>query len=236
MSETEFSEALSLLGITLNEEQLKTFKIYADFLLEYNSHTNLTAIRTIEDVYLKHFYDSILGMKYFDVKDKSILDIGSGAGFPGVPLKIVEPSIKLTVLDSNGKKTKFLEELSSKLNIDFEVINDRAEKYILNRREYYDIVTGRAVTAMPVLAEFCLPFVKLGGKFVAYKGQLDETLENGEYAIKILGGEVESVETSMLPKENSVRTFAIVTKKCKTDEQYPRVFDKICKKPLQKSE
>lgn len=235
MSEQEFVKTLSEIGVNINEEQLNLFRVYASFLLEYNTHTNLTAIKNVEDVYLKHFFDSLLGVKYFDFRKKSILDIGSGAGFPGVPLKIMFPDIKLTLLDSNGKKTRFLEELSSKLKIDFEVINDRAEKYILDRREQYDVVVSRAVSAMPVLAELCIPFVKINGHFVAYKGNLDETLENGKFAIETLGGKVISVKNDFLPLENAGRSFVIIEKKCKTESQYPRVFDKINKKPLQKS-
>lgn len=235
MSEEEFIYELSRHGISLSNNQVESFRKYAEFLLEYNQHTNLTAIRNIEDVYLKHFYDSIIGLNYFEAKGKTLLDIGSGAGFPGVVLKIVEPTINLTLLDSNGKKTKFLDQLSAKLDIEFEVINDRAEKYVSYRREYYDIVTGRAVTAMPVLAELSLPFVKVGGLFIAYKGQLDDTIENGLYAIEILGGEVLKVSKTLLPREGSVRTFVVVNKKRKTDDQFPRNFDKINKKPLQKS-
>lgn len=234
MSEHEFILEVEKLGIKLSEKQLGQFKRYAEYLLEYNTHTNLTAMKTLEDVYLKHFYDSILGSKYFDFSGKKVLDIGSGAGFPGVPLKIVFPNILLTVLDSNGKKTRFLEELKDVLGTDYEVINNRAEEYALSRREYYDVVTSRAVTAMSVLAELSLPFVCVGGYFIPYKGKLDETLESGVDAIEILGGNLERVEESTLPFEGSVRTFVFVKKKCKTDTKYPRVFDKISKKPLQK--
>lgn len=236
MTEKEFILKLKEIGIDLSSLQIEMFKKYAEFLLEYNSHTNLTAIRNIEDIYLKHFYDSIIGIKYMEVENKKILDIGSGAGFPGVPIKIVFPNCDLTLLDSNGKKTTFLEKLKSVLNIDYTVINDRAEKYILNRREYYDIVVSRAVSAMPVLSELSIPFVAVGGLFVPYKGQLDETLENGEYAIKTLGGDVLKVEREILPNENSIRSFVIVQKKCKTDNQFPRLFEKISKKPLQNNE
>lgn len=234
MSEEEFILELQKIGIELSQEQIGLFKKYAEFLLDYNTHTNLTAIRNIDDIYLKHFYDSLLGTKYFDFSGKKILDIGCGAGFPGVPLKIVFPDIELVALDSNGKKTTFLEELKKELNIDFTVINDRAEKYILDSRESFDVVTGRAVTAMPILAELSIPFVKIGGYFVAYKGNLDETLENGITTIQILGGEIEKIEKATLPKEEANRTFVVVKKKCKTEEKYPRIFDKIIKKPLQK--
>lgn len=236
MNEKTFFEELKKIGIELNDIQLEQFRSYSKFLLEYNAHTNLTAIKTLEEVYLKHFFDSLLACKYFDFSNKSIIDIGSGAGFPGVPLKIVFPNIDLTLLDSNGKKTVFLEQLKDKLNIEYKVVNDRAENYVKQNREVYDIATGRAVTAMPVLSELLIPFVKVGGHFIAYKGKIDETLENGRYAIEVLGGEIEQVFEDELPIENSKRVFIVVNKKCKTDVLYPRLFDKINKKPLQKKQ
>ena len=236
MSENEFIETLKKDGINLNDEQILLFRKYADFLLEYNKNVNLTAIRNTEEVYLKHFYDSLLLCKFIKSDNESILDIGSGAGFPGVPLKIVFPNIKLTMLDSNGKKTIFLDKLKKELVLDYTVVNDRAEKYVEKCRELFDIVTARAVTQMPILAELCIPFVKLGGKFIAYKGQLDETIENGLYAIQELGGEFVKTEKTILPKDNASRIFVFVNKKCKTKSEYPRVFDKINKKTLQKSQ
>lgn len=235
MNEKVFKEELEKIGIILSEKELELFSKYSDFLLEYNKHTNLTAIRNKEDVYLKHFYDSLLLLKYFDIKGKKVLDIGSGAGFPGVPLKIVCPSIELVVLDSNGKKTTFLEKLKNELGIEYEVINARAEEYILKRREYFDVVTSRAVSQISILAELSLPFVKMGGSFIAYKGELDNNIENGKYAIEVLGGEVEGILEAVLPIEDAKRTFLIVNKKSKTNEKYPRLFDKIAKKPLQKN-
>lgn len=234
MSEKEFVKALRELGIELSKDQKKQFKKYAEFLLEYNLHTNLTAIKTIEDVYLTHFYDSVLMTKYFDISGNTVLDIGSGAGFPGVPLKICFPNIDLTLLDSNGKKTEFLTKLKDVLKLDYVVINDRAEKYNSKKRESFDIVTSRAVTAMPALAELSIPFVKEGGMFIPYKGVLDSTLENGIYAIETLGGDVTRVVETLLPVKNASRSFVFVNKKCKTPDEYPRSFDKISKKPLQK--
>lgn len=234
MNEKDFVEALKELGVELSKEQKKMFKDYAEFLLKYNSHTNLTAIRTIEDVYLTHFYDSILLCKYCDVRGLSILDIGSGAGFPGVPLKICFPDVELTVLDSNGKKTRFLTELKNVLKIEYTVINDRAEKYNLEKREEFDLVVSRAVTAMPVLAELSIPFVKVGGMFIPYKGLLDANLEGGLYAIEKLGGDVTRVVETILPVKEATRSFVFVSKKCKTPDEFPRSFDKMSKKPLQK--
>lgn len=234
MNDNEFALELSKLGINLTSLQKEQFRKYAEFLIEYNSHTNLTAIKSLDDIYLLHFYDSILLTNYYEVKGKRVLDIGSGAGFPGVPLKICFPDIELTVLDSNGKKTKFLEELQSVLNLDYVVINERAEKYILEGRESYDLVVSRAVTAMPVLAELSIPFVKIGGMFIPYKGILDDTLENGIYAMETLGGEVKRVTSTVLPVKEATRSFVFVEKKCKTPDEFPRQYDKITKKPLQK--
>ena len=160
MSEKEFINLLKEEGIDLTEEQKLHFKKYDEFLLEYNKITNLTAIRDESGVYLKHFYDSIILGKYIDLNNKNMLDIGSGAGFPGVPLKILFPNLNLYLLDSNGKKTQFLEKLKIELGLEYNVICDRAENFIKNHRESFDIVTARAVTSMPVLAELCLPFVK----------------------------------------------------------------------------
>ena len=234
MKENDFIQELMEIGIELNEKQIKQFSDYADFLLEYNSHTNLTAIRNRDDVYLKHFFDSLLISKFKKFENEKILDIGSGAGFPGVVLKIVYPEIKLTVLDANGKKCKFLEQLKLKLNIEYTVINDRAENYVKSDRETFDIVVSRAVSAMPILSELALPFVKVNGYFIAYKGQIDEKIENGSFAIDTLGGKVTNIFSTNLPVEKSVRTFVFVNKKCKTEGIYPRLFDKMQKKPLQK--
>lgn len=233
MSENNFYTELKKIGIELSELQKIQFQKYVEFLLEYNSHTNLTAIREKNDVYLKHFYDSLILLKNFKLDNERVLDIGCGAGFPGVVLKIAVPSITLVCLDSNGKKTKFLEELKEQLKIEYDVINDRAENYVKRTRESFDIVTSRAVTNLPVLAELSIPFVKVDGYFIPYKGILDESLENGEYAILELGGKVEKVYKEVLPYEKSIRTFIIVRKKCKTKDEYPRLFDKINKKPLQ---
>lgn len=235
MNEKEFIKELEKIGIILDNAQLDLFRKYANFLLEYNEHTNLTAIRDVEGVYLKHFYDSLLLAKHLKIDEQSIIDLGCGAGFPGVPLKIVYPNIKLTLLDSNGKKTLFLEKLKTILNIDIIIINERAEKYILNRREYYDYAISRAVASMPVLSELAIPFVKVGGYFVAYKGLIDENLENGRYAIEELGGSIEKIIEETTPIEEAKRTFVVIKKKCKTDIKYPRIFDKISKKPLQKN-
>jgi len=234
MNKREFIEFLKNEGINLSNYQIELFKKYLEFLLEYNKNTNLTAIRDEEGVYLKHFYDSVILAKYIALDNKKLLDIGSGAGFPGVPLKIVFPNLDLTLMDSNGKKTQFLKKLKLHLCIDYDVINDRAENYIINNREKYDIVTARAVTSMPVLSELCLPFVKLEGKFIAYKGKIDDTIEDGKYAIGELGGEIENIHKFSLPIVNDDRAIIFINKICKTPANYPRTYEKIKKKPLKK--
>ena len=233
MSEEIFIEALKELGFNLTEYQKELFKKYATFLLDYNLHTNLTAIKSVDEVYLKHFYDSILVLKYYKIYGR-ILDIGCGAGFPGVPLKILIPEIDLYLLDSNGKKTEFLEKLKKELNIEYHVINSRAEKYIEGNREGFDFVISRAVASLPILSELSIPFVKIGGKFIAYKGQYQEELEASKYAINELGGVLELVANTTLYERSDVRSFIVIAKKCKTDIKYPRLFEKISKKPLQK--
>lgn len=235
MNEKKFIESLNMLGFSLTEDQIKKFKTYAEFLLEYNKNVNLTAIRNIDEVYLKHFYDSLLVLKYRKFNSEKILDIGSGAGFPGVPIKIVCPNVSLTLIDSNGKKTKFLNLLKEKLNIDCDIVNDRAENYVKNFREQFDVVVSRAVSALPILSELSLPFIKKGGEFIAYKGNIDDSLEEGRFAIQELGGRVESIEKYTLPEEDAHRTLLFIEKMCQTDLKYPRSFDKINKKPLKKN-
>lgn len=234
MTECEFYDELKKINIVLNEEQKKQFSVYLNFLIEYNKHCNLTAIKTDEEIYLKHFFDSLMILKYRNFVNECILDLGSGPGFPGVPLKIVCPDIELTCLDSNGKKTQFLLKLRERLNISFEVINLRAEDYIKEKREYYDYVVSRAFSNMPILCELSIPFLKIGGELIAYKGLYDDG--DGVYAINLLGGKLENIYCDKLPYENSNRAFVCVQKKCKTEIIYPRRYDRILKKPLQNLE
>lgn len=235
MKQEEFIKELTKIGINLDETMINQFNKYALFLSEYNKTTNLTSIKNIEDIYLKHFYDSLMILKHIKFSDEMVLDIGSGPGFPGVPLKIVCPNIKLTVLDSNGKKTKFLEELKKELDIDYTVVHDRAENYINDNREHFDIVVSRAVSRLSVLAELSLPFVKVGGIFISYKGNVSEEMEEAKDAIDILSnGNIKLID-DLLPVENATRTFVEITKNCKTDIKYPRPYDRITKKTLQKN-
>ena len=174
MTIDKFIEELKKINIVLTDDQLEKFKKYADFLLEYNKTTNLTAIRDIEGVYLKHFYDSLLVFNN-DIIDYSkvnnLIDVGTGAGFPGVVIKIIQPHISVTLLDSNNKKTTFLKELVKVLDLDnVIVVNDRAENFVNENRQKFDISIARAVSELRVIAELCLPLTKVNGYFVALKG------------------------------------------------------------------
>ena len=234
MNELEFYNELEKININLSEEQKEQFKKYYEYLKEYNSHTNVTAITNKEDVYLKHFYDSILLSQTIDFnKMESMLDIGCGAGFPGLVLKIIYPHIKLTLLDSNNKKTAFCINMVNFLNVDnVEVINNRAEVYIKDKREAFDLVTARAVKNLPVLIELSIPYVKINGHFIAMKSDFEDELNNSLKGIKLLGGKYIITKNIDLPNNNGVRNFIIIEKETKTDKKYPRQYNQILKKPL----
>ena len=238
MNKETFIKELNNIGINPSTEQLTQLDEYADFLLKYNTKTNLTAIREKEQVYLKHFYDSLTIVKTIDLNNiNTIIDIGTGPGFPGVVLKIMYPNIELTLLDSNNKKIEFLKQLVDKLKlINIQIINGRAEEFINNNREKYDIVTSRAVSNLPVLTELCMPFVRENGYFIAMKGQAETEIKDSMYAIKELGGEIENINKFYLPIENSERNIIKIKKIHKTDSKYPRRYDKITKNPLKKNQ
>lgn len=236
MTLDEFINNTKLLGIDVNKEQLDKLSIYASFLMEYNSHTNLTAIKTIEEIYLKHFYDSLTLTKVIDLNTcDNLLDIGSGAGFPGMVLKIFYPNLKVTLLDSNNKKTTFLKELVKKINVDnIEVINTRVETLTKERLNYYDVVTARAVTNMTILTELAMPLVKKDKFFIALKGSNKEEITLAEYAIEKMNGKIEKVESFELYNDTGMRNIIKIKKINKTLSKDVRPYEKIIKKPLQK--
>ncbi len=236
MNIEEFINETKKLGIDVTGEQLEKLEIYCNFLLEYNTHTNLTAIKNREEVYLKHFYDSLTLVKSIDLTSiENLLDIGTGAGFPGMVLKIFFPNLQIYLVDSNNKKTKFLNELKNKLNVDkVEVINNRIENITSRFINSIDVVTARAVTNLPVLVELALPLVKVNKYFIAMKGNAQEELENSEYAITYLGGKIEDVKEFDLPHDSGKRMLITIQKTQKSELNKLRPYEKIVKKPLQK--
>lgn len=237
MNIEEFINETKKLGIDVTGEQLEKLEIYCNFLLEYNTHTNLTAIKNREEVYLKHFYDSLTLVKSIDLTSiENLLDIGTGAGFPGMVLKIFFPNLQIYLVDSNNKKIKFLNELKDKLNVDkVEVINDRIENITSRFINSIDVVTARAVTNLPVLVELALPLVKVNKYFIAMKGNAQEELENSEYAITYLGGKIEDVKEFDLPHDAGKRMLIAIQKTQKSELNKLRPYEKIIKKPLQKN-
>lgn len=223
-------------GLSPTDQQIKLFEEYRELLLEKNKVMNLTAIEEEEEVNYKHFLDSVLPLKLFDFKkDCSLIDIGTGAGFPALPLKIMRPDIKMTLLDSLNKRIKFLEEVNEELELGIEeLIHGRAEELGRNSeyREKYDLVIARAVSQLNTLAEYALPFVKLGGYFLGMKGpKAQEEVNNSMKAIKLLGAELEEVIEYSLTGEEE-RTLVIIKKTGHTNKKYPRGGGKPKKSPL----
>ena len=216
----------------LKTEEIDKFSQYLSLLLEWNEKFNLTAITDEEEIEEKHFVDSIELSKYFDIKNKTLLDVGSGAGFPGIPLAIIEPSLKVTLLEATGKRVTFLKEVVKKLNLkNVEVIQGRAEE--LNKRESFDIVTARAVKELNVLLEICFHLVKVGGTFVAYKSSnIDNELKNAQHALKCLAIDNYKKFEYSLPKSKDNRVLLGILKKNKTLKKYPRHYGEISKSPL----
>lgn len=220
-------------GLEYNTSLHEKLLIYCEFLVEYNKNVNLTAITAPEEVWLKHFADSILLLKYVDIPlNGSIIDVGTGAGFPSIPVKLYRDDIKLTLLDSLNKRIVFLEQLCEKLGIKAEAVHGRAEEYGKKEsfREQFDIATARAVASMPTLSEYCMPFVKKGGAFAAMKGP-NENAENAEKAVKLLGGDSIKVYDYTLGMDDRRKIF-YVRKLSHTPTKYPRNSGQIKNKPL----
>lgn len=208
----------------------KLVKLY-EFLVDYNQNVNLTAITDFKEVVIKHFVDSVLPFSMVDVKENSsFIDVGTGAGFPSIPLMIVRPDLKGTLLEALNKRCVFLEKACEMVGVNATVVHGRAEDYAKDKRESFDLATARAVAAMPVLSEYCMPYVKVGGRFIALKS-VNEEIELSENAIKTLGGKIGKVEDYTITNGDNRRLF-VIEKISHTPTKYPRNPSMIKKKPL----
>lgn len=237
MDEQMFLKELEKHGIQLNDQQLRQFQMYYEMLIEWNKKMNLTAIVEKEEVYLKHFFDSITLSFFFDLRHvQSICDVGAGAGFPSIPLKICFPHLNITIVDSLKKRITFLQSLTSNLELDgVQLVHGRAEDFGQQKayRENFDLITARAVARLVVLNEYCLPLTKVGGSFISLKGpQIEEELNEAKKSIKLLGGELVKHHKFYLPIEQSERSIVIMDKVHPTKKKYPRKAGLPAKSPL----
>ena len=231
----ELEKKVKQIEITLNENQEDDFYKYMELLLEWNEKINLTAITDPKEILLKHFIDSITISKYIEKKDK-VLDIGTGAGFPGIPLKIINKENEFTLLDSLNKRITFLNDVIQKLNLEkICAIHGRAEEFIKKsgERESYNIVTSRAVAKLNVLLEYMLPFTKIGGRCICMKSfEIEEELKEAKKAIEILGGEIEKIDIIALPESEIKRKIVVIKKVKNTRNKYPRKAGTPEKEPI----
>lgn len=232
---TKFRNSMNSIRIELMDSQLNAFETYYDMLIDRNKVMNLTAITEFDEVMDKHFLDSIYLFRSIELKaDYKLIDIGTGAGFPGIPLKIVFPELKITLLDSLNKRVGFLNDVIDELNLnDIEAIHGRAEDIARDKayRASYDIAVSRAVANLSTLSEYCLPFVKIGGKFVSYKsGDCADEVDNAKAAIHLLGGKINKIDE--FSYSNNSRSFIVIDKVMNTSNKYPRKAGLPSKKPL----
>lgn len=225
-----------MIGIELSENQLKQFQLYFDLLIETNKVMNLTAITEMEEVVLKHFIDSIALVQYISLSKKRVIDVGTGAGFPGIPLAILCSDAQFMLMDSLNKRIKFLNEVIKVCELEnVEIIHSRAEDLGRNKnfREQYDLCVSRAVANMSTLLEYCIPFIKVGGKFISYKsGDVKDELQKSEVAQQELGCKRKEIIPFELPQSDMQRTFVIFEKKKVLLNKYPRQAGKPKREPL----
>lgn len=232
-----FEEKLTHLGIVLNDTQKEQFHRFYEILVEWNSFMNLTGITEYEEVNEKHFVDSVSLVKAVDLsKVKTVIDVGTGAGFPGIPLKIAFPHLEIVLLDSLNKRVKFLNEVIEQLGLTgIRAIHGRAEDYAKQKeyREQFDLCVSRAVANLSTLSEYCIPYVNVGGMFIPYKsGEIDEEVETSKKAIHILGGKLSEVVKFRLPGTDIGRSFVRIEKIQNTSKKYPRKAGLPAKEPL----
>lgn len=233
----KFIRQLKELELELNETQLQQFERYYELLVEWNKVMNLTAITEYEEVYEKHFLDSLAIVKVEDInKVESIIDIGTGAGFPGIPLKIAFPHLKVVLLDSLNKRINFLNTVIEELGLEnVETLHGRAEDYAKKAeyREQADLCVSRAVANLSTLSEYCLPYVKVDGKFIPYKsGEITTEADEAKKAVSILGGNVKKILKFHLPDSDITRSFVVIEKKKATPKKYPRKAGLPSREPL----
>lgn len=233
----KFKNGLQQLHIELSEKQMEQFLQYYEMLVEKNKVMNLTAITEFDEVVEKHFLDSVSLTQQLDLHQPlKVLDLGTGAGFPGIPLKIVFPELEITLMDSLNKRILFLQDVISSLQLEnIEAVHGRAEEAARNKkyREGFDLCVSRAVANISTLSEYCLPFVKVGGSFISYKSStIEDELEDGKKGIAILGGKVKDVYKFTLPDSELQRSFVIIEKEKKTPKAYPRKAGTPSKEPL----
>lgn len=230
-------EGFKKLKLPYSEDIENKFILYKDLLKEWNQKINITSIEDDEEIYLKHFIDSVLLLnENNNYENKTIIDVGTGGGFPGLPLKIINNNYKITLLDSLRKRIDFLSEVAIALNLqDVKLIHGRAEDFGQNKeyREKYDICVSRAVAPLNVLCEYCIPFVKVGGYFAAYKSDnISQEISDSDITIKKLGGKIKEVKRICLPGTNIIRKIVIIEKIELTDSKYPRKAGRPSKEPL----
>ena len=229
-------KSLKKLNIEFNNEQIQKFNAYYELLIEWNNKINLTTITEYDDVVSKHFIDSILICGFIDLSGKKIIDIGTGGGFPGIPIKIISPDTNIVLLDSLNKRVNFLNEVISELKLEkIEAIHGRAEDlaHDKNLRGKFDYSISRAVANLSTLSELCIPFLKKGGTFISYKSEnTDEEIKDAESAIKILGSKIERVEESIIPENDIKRRFILIKNIKQVDNRYPRKAGIPKKDPL----
>ena len=233
----QFEKDLTALGVNLSENQVQQFLTYYEMLVEWNEVMNLTAITEYDEVMKKHFVDSLSLIQTFDVtKTVSVIDVGTGAGFPGLALKIAYPNMKVTLLDSLNKRINFLNAVTEKLGLtDVETVHGRAEDFAKpgKLREKYDLCVSRAVANLTTLSEYCLPFVKVGGEFISYKSEkITEEMENAKKAISLLGGKFDRSKDFYLPDSDIYRNLVVIKKVKETPKKFPRKAGLPSKEPL----